>query len=165
VSMKKNETPIWLAGRWDSQRARSAKMVEDALVALLTVRAKVTEEAVVNQTKLLDPAGKGISRSTLHRNAACRRRFDLARGGKIKATKASAMRAFFKSCDEEVDDAAKQRARRLMRLRKDELVVRLLTAEGRIVELEAAGYAEAEGEFHDVIAAAKRQRAPRHTDN
>lgn len=73
----------------------------------------------------------------------------LARGGQVKARKATAIRAFFAAADRDGHDDAPQkaRARRLMRLRKDELVAQVLALEQRVEALEAAGYADGEAEF------------------
>lgn len=145
--------PDWLGAYYDAQRRRSAKLVEDAVVALLAAGEKITEERVIAHTKALDPEGRGISRSTLRRNPACQRRFVLARGGGVKPRKASAIRALFAAVDRDgKDDAAlKRRAQRLMRLRKDQLVAQLMAIERRVAALEAAGYAQGEAEYEKAL--------------
>jgi hypothetical protein len=115
-----------------SRRRRTAELTRQAVDSLVNEHSKVTLAAIIDRSKVIDPAGQGVSHMGILENDDARAYYEQYRTSKPRR-RSSAQRVAVESdvrvqpvkLDRDVDDAR----RRYRRLSRAELIERLIAVE------------------------------------
>lgn len=137
------EAPQWLQEKvYEPKRLRTVSLVRQSVDTLLRENRRVSVSAIVKQSKMLDPEGRGVSNSAIHNNQEAYNYYQQHRSHKefqARRTKESIVinKIFEINTNRTKPDRDVLRARqRYMRLSKDDLVERLLAVEQAFAEQE-----------------------------
>lgn len=135
--------PAWLQTKvYEPKRQRTVSLVTRSVDALLRENRRVSLSAIIKQSKVLDPEGRGVSNSAIHNNQEAYNYYEQHRNHKefqAKRTKESVVinKISEINANRTKPDRDVLRARqRYMRLSKDDLVERLLAVEQAFAEQE-----------------------------
>jgi len=138
-----SEGPTWLETKvYEPKRQRTVSLVRQSVDTLLRENRRVSLSAIIKQSKVLDPEGRGVSNSAIHNNREAYDYYERHRNHKefqSRRTKESVVtkKIFEINANRTKPERDILRARqRYMRLSKDDLVERLLAVEQAFAEQE-----------------------------
>jgi hypothetical protein len=137
-STPSGDPPPWLRGVYDARRQRTVDLVRASIDALQASALPVSLSTVVSTSQRLDPGGKGISESAVLNNAEARLYYQAKRTWKGVGTRRTphTRRSRAAATRVKVDRDQSRVRQRYLRLRKDDLVERLVAAEQACAEHE-----------------------------
>lgn len=123
--------PIWLTPVWEARKKETVVRVQAAINRLRETNQRVTFSAIREAVR--DLFHRSISTNTIKRNEAAHQLYlENRRRPRMGLVKSQRVLEFYETTEPDAKSAAQARVARLRRQTKDDLIVRLLRAEGTL---------------------------------